>query len=77
MNMTLSIVEGDAGPDAEGDDLAETSISYGDFDEETRIWLERHGFDTEHTDRWVLVTQGTDDPKAVNVIASREVVIHE
>ncbi len=73
--VTLTIIEGDAGLDAVGEDLTETVISYSQLDDATTAWLEENGYDAEHPDRWVLVTLGREDPRAVNVIASLEVTV--
>ncbi|MFI7106970.1 hypothetical protein ACIBK9_11725 [Nonomuraea sp. NPDC050227] len=72
---TLSLIEGDAGREAVGDELGDSPVSYAAFDADTISWLDEHGYDVEHPDRWLLVTPAGDDPRAVNVIAQREIVI--
>ncbi len=74
-DFTLSLIEGDAGLDANGHDLADASISYGDLDDDTTAWLKGNGFDTESPARWVLVTSAGEDPSAANVITSRDITI--
>lgn len=74
--FTLSIIEGDAGPDAVGSELDDAPFKYDkDLDDETTKWLDANGYDPEHPDRWVLVTRGGENPQAVNVIASRDVTV--
>ncbi|GIH70364.1 hypothetical protein [Sphaerimonospora thailandensis] len=74
---TLTLIEGDAGRDANGTEINEdeSPISYSQLDDATTTWLAENGYDPEHPDRWVLVTPAGEDPGAVNAVASRSVTV--
>ena len=69
-NYTLTIVRGEQ-PDANGEELGTTGI---DVSNKIYNWFEANGVDEDDPDVRVLVTPGTENPNAVNVIAQRTVL---
>lgn len=74
---TLTIVEGEDRGVGNGVDLGspESPVQYAELPDEVTDWLTAHNFDPDHPDIWVLVTPAGEDPRAVNVIDSRLVVL--
>jgi len=79
MNWTLSIIRGDAGPDAIGDDFGSSALEGLDLGEETWAWLEAHdcsrpeaGHSEPYQHTWVLVTPpGECAGELANLVAQR------
>ena len=79
MNWTLSIIRGDAGPDAYGDELGSSVLEGLDLGEETWAWLATHGcaapdyYNLTWPDLiWVLVTPpGERVGELANLVAQR------
>ena len=71
---TLSIIRGDAGPGANGDELGCSALEGVDLGQETWGWLEAHGCDAPGDDlTWVLVTPAGQHPgELANLVAQRE-----
>lgn len=69
--FTLTVVEGEQ-PGSVGWMLGGPDCPVnGALDADVWAWLAEHGFDWDAPEVWVLVTLADEDPKAVNVIASR------
>jgi len=67
---TLTIVRGEQ-PNANGEDLAEAGLPFGD---EVYTWLEANGVTTEDPDLWVLVTPADEFAGDLrNVVDARDV----
>jgi hypothetical protein len=73
MDYTLTIVQGEQ-RHSNGVDLSESPIRYEDLPADVQEWMDGH-CDTDHPDIWVLVTPADEDPQAVNVIDSRDIVV--
>jgi len=72
MNWTLSIIRGDAGPDAVGDELGSSVLEGLDLGEETWAWLASHGYGRWDDLTWVLVNRpGERVPELINLVAQR------
>jgi len=77
MNWTLSIIRGNAGPDAYGDELGSSVLEGLDLGEETWAWLASHGCGQPDDARWddltwVLVNlPGERVPELTNLVAQR------
>ena len=77
MNWTLSIIRGNAGPDAYGDELGSSALEGLDLGEEMWAWLTSHGCGkpgaVQRDDlTWVLVNlPGERVPELTNLVAQR------
>jgi len=79
MNWTLSIIRGDAGPGAYGDELGSSALEGLDLGEDMWAWLEAHGcaapdyYNLTWPDlMWVLVTPpGERVGELANLVAQR------
>ncbi|MFF5209630.1 hypothetical protein [Streptosporangium sp. NPDC000396] len=73
----LSLVEGDAGQNAIGEDIfsPNSPITYSDLDPGTLMWLAEQGYDPENPNQRILVTPAGQNPGAAHVIASRDVAM--
>lgn len=71
---TLTVVRGEQ-PRSIGHDIGEpdSPIQYMDLPADVHAWLDNQGFGVDNPDVWILVTPADEDPRAVNVIGSRQV----